>query len=112
MTTYTLEIIQGSSFNILLTAKNQNGTAINLTNYNLRGYIKNLYSNTGYLINLNPTIYSAVSGIVQINLSGSQTALLPVSQAVYDLEAATTGETSVIKLIRGYANINPEVSNF
>lgn len=110
-TYYNLEIIQGSSINILVTATDQNGVAINLSGYNLRGGIKNKYSDTGYLLNLNPSIYSAVSGIVQISVSGSQTAIVPVIQGVYDIEAASSGEISVVKFLRGYANVGPEVSN-
>jgi len=114
MTTYTLNLIQGNSTTLRITATDQNGTAINLSGQNVRGQVRYTYGSTGVLLDLHPTIYSAVSGIVQINISGSQTANLPVGTFPYDLESAVTGsdgsETSVCKFLRGYAEISPETT--
>ena len=111
MTYYNLEIIQGSSLDIILTATNQNGSPIILSGYNLRGYAKANFSNTGYLLNLNPTIYSAADGQIRVQISGSATASLPVCEIPYDIEGASAGEASVTKFLRGYAQIYPEISN-
>jgi hypothetical protein len=52
---------------------------------------------------------------VDIKLSGSQTAALPVAEAIYDLERFVTGsegqETSVIKMLAGKFTISPEVTS-
>lgn len=109
--TYTLQIIQGSSLNLLVTATDQNSVPIVLSGWNIRGYIKSKYSESGVLLNLNPTIYSAISGIVQINVSGSQTSSLPVGEFPYDLEAENSNASSTIKFLVGYCQISPEVSN-
>jgi hypothetical protein len=111
MTYYNLEIIQGSSLNILVTATDQNGTAINLSGYNVRGWVKSKFSENGYILDLNPTIYSAASGIVQIFVSGTQTSGLFIGSHPYDLEAASSGDITVTKFLRGYANIYPETTN-
>jgi hypothetical protein len=111
MTTYDLDIIAGSSANFLVSATDQNSTIINLNGYNVRGAAKAKFSDSSYVINFNPTIYSAVSGIVQIFLSGSQTSGLPISQIPYELEVASSGEVTVTKFLKGYLNIFPEITN-
>ena len=117
---YNFSVTQGSEVNVRLTITND-GTPVNLSGYNVRGKVKGKYSNTGALIDLDPTIVTGTngalypSGYVDIYLSGSQTADLPVAEAVYDLERYTTGtlgqETSVIKMLAGKFTINPEVTN-
>lgn len=110
-TTYDLDIIAGSSANFLVTATDQNSAAINLSGYNVRGAMKYQFSTSSYLLNFSPTIYSAVSGIVQIFLSGSQTSGLKAGSYPYEIEAASSGEVTVTKFLRGYANIYPECTN-
>ena len=117
---YNFSVTQGSEVNVRLTITND-GSAVNLSGYNVRGKVKSKYGDTGSLIDLDPTIFTGVegaaypSGYVDIYLSGSQTAALPVTQAVYDLERYVTGntstETSVIKMLAGKFTINPEVTN-
>ena len=117
---YNFSVTQGSEVNVRLTITND-GSAVNLSGYNVRGKVKGKYSDTGALIDLDPTIVTGTngslypSGYVDIYLSGSQTAGLPVTEAVYDLERYVTGtlgnETSVIKMLAGKFTINPEVTN-
>ncbi len=117
---YNFSVTQGSEVNVRLTITND-GSAVNLSGYNVRGKVKSKYGDTGSLVDLDPTIFTGVegaaypSGYVDIYLSGSQTASLPVTQAVYDLERYVTGangdETSVIKMLAGKFTIDPEVTN-
>ena len=117
---YNFSVTQGSEVNVRLNITND-GSAVNLSGYNVRGKVKSKYGDAGSLIDLDPTIFTGVSGAaypsgyVDIYLSGSQTAALPVTQAVYDLERYVTGnassETSVIKMLAGKFTINPEVTN-
>jgi hypothetical protein len=103
---YDLDIYCGSTFSTRLTARDSSQNAINLSGYSVRAYIKGKFSDTGILLNLNPIIYSQTSGIVDIIISGSQTAGLPIGQYPYDLEAYQ-GDY-VVKFLRGYANFYPE----
>jgi hypothetical protein len=76
----------------------------------VRGVVKYKYSDTGHLLNLNPTITSYVSG--KVNLSGDEGELsvMPVGVFVYDLEAAQVSGSYVTKFLRGYFNIGPETT--
>lgn len=117
---YNFSVTQGSELNTRLTITND-GSPVNLSGYNVRGVVKHKYGDSTNLINLSPTIVTGTegalypSGYVDIYLSGSQTAALPVAEAIYDLERYVTGsegqETAVIKMLNGKFNINPEVSS-
>lgn len=106
--TYNISIDQGSSITLRATAKDNAGTPINLSGYTASGYVRFRYSDTGILLNLQPTIVdSPASGIVQFILSGSQTNTLPTTQAIYDLEIyGPSGYT--LKLLKGYFEVGPQ----
>ncbi len=109
-TNYNLNITRGSEFSVRLAAKDDLGQVINLSGYSTKGYVKYRYSNTGYLLDLNPTVVAGyeASGYIDIYLSGAQTTGVPIVQGVYDIEI--NSGTYVNKLINGYASFYPEVT--
>ena len=125
---YNFSVTQGSELNVRLNITSSS-SAVDLSVYLVRGYVKHRYGDTGVLIDLIPTIVTGSqtenyplgdgmpSGLVDIKLSGSQTAVLPVVEAVYDIERYTTGEgpnhyeTSVIKMLAGKFSVSPEVTS-
>ena len=116
---YNFSVPQGSELSTRLTITNDD-SPVNLSGFNVRGVVKHKYGDTGSLVDLNPTIVSGTtgslyaSGFVDIYLSGSQTAALPVAEAKYDIERYVTGsegqETAVVKMLNGKFTINPEVT--
>ena len=116
---YNFSVTQGSELSTRLTITNDD-SPVNLSGFNVRGVVKHKYGDTGSLVDLNPTIVTGTtgslyaSGFVDIYLSGSQTAALPVAEAKYDIERYVTGsegqETAVIKMLNGKFTINPEVT--
>jgi hypothetical protein len=113
---YNLDVIQGSTFSAQLFAKDANGTAINLTDYSVRGVIKYNYGTGVALVNLNPSVnttspYTAASGVIDVNITAANAAGLPVTVGVYDIEMYNDGETEVKKLLDGRVKIYPEVTN-
>ena len=112
LNSYNFNIIQGSTAIIQINAKDDNDALINLSGYSARGKIKEKYSNTGILLNLNPTVNSSfISGIVNISISGSLTAPLPIGEFPYDVEVFNIDESSVYKVAQGFVGIYPEVTN-
>jgi fibronectin type 3 domain-containing protein len=108
--TYDIELIQGSSFSLSVTATDNNGIPIDLSGYSMTGQIKSKYSDSTILAAISPTIESpSVSGIFSIALTAAQTAALPITIAVYDVEATSPSNT-VTKLLRGYCYVAPEVT--
>jgi hypothetical protein len=113
---YNLDITQGSSFSARLSAKKTDGSAIDITGHKVRGTIKNRFSDSTVLIAFAPEIISSTNGTIDLVLSGSQTASLPVTQAVYDIEMYKTGvdgqddNSHIVKLLDGRVNVHPEVT--
>jgi hypothetical protein len=109
---YNLSIIQGSTFNTRLNITNSDGSYFNLENYVPTGQIRYSYGSTGVLLALRPTVYSTTSGILNLNISGSQTSSIPCGVFPYDIEIFTTGQSTenILKPIAGYINCSPEVT--
>ena len=108
---YNLDIIRGSSFSAELSAKNADGTAINLLGFNVRGVIKYNYSDSTYLASLSPTILDSANGKIKVDITAAVTATMPVTQAVYDIEMYNLTTGFVAKLMDGRVNIHPEVTD-
>lgn len=107
--TYNISAIQGNTLLLNVTANDSAGNPINLSGYSVRGYVKYNYSNTGILLNLNPTITSYVGGSVNISGNASDISNMPVGIFVYDLEAYNSGEY-VTKFLKGYFSVDPEAT--
>ena len=119
-TSYDFTVTQGSELDVQLKVADENGAALNLSGFDVRGYVKYRYSDSGALIDLNPIIATGtngdgyISGLVNVFLSGVQTKVLPVTDACYDIERFHAGlglaSPSVIKLLNGKFSIYPEVT--
>jgi hypothetical protein len=119
-TVYNFSATQGSQLSVRLNVKDASGDAINLSGYGARGVVKYRYSSTSSLVDLDPTIVSGTngtlyaSGYVDVYLSGSQTADLPVGDFVYDIEKFPTGasntEGAVDKILAGSFLVYPQVT--
>jgi hypothetical protein len=118
---YNLDVIQGSTFTAQLFATDANGTAINLDGYDVRGVVKYNYATGVALVDLNPSVnsgqspplntYTAASGVIDVSISAANTAALPVTVGVYDIEMYNNNETEVKKLLDGRVKVYPEVTN-
>jgi hypothetical protein len=86
---YDILVTKGESFLLEIIAKDEYGAPMNLSGYQASGLVKLRYSDTGYLLNLSPTISNAPSGTITVNLSGSLLSNLPVTQAFYSIDIST-----------------------
>ena len=119
-TVYNFSATQGSQLSVRLNVKDASGDPINLSGYAVRGVVKYRYSSTSSLVDLDPTIVSATtgslyaSGYVDVYLSGSQTAALPIGEFVYDIEkypnGASNSEGAVDKILAGDFLVYPQVT--
>jgi hypothetical protein len=106
-----LSLTQGSLFSIRIALTDVNDVAQDLTNYGIRGAVKNRYSDTTALITFTPVIFDATGGLIDIDILPSATKDLPVTEAVYDIEKYLLSNTeSVEKILAGKFIINPEVT--
>ena len=119
-TNYDLNITRGSDFSVRLSVKDSVGNPYNLSGYQTSGVVKYRYSSTGSLVNLDPTIVTGTtggayqSGLVDVYLSGSETATLPIGEFVYDIEkypsGASNAEGAVDKILAGDFLVYPQVT--
>jgi len=104
-----LNVIQGTSFLVYLNAQNTDGSPINLSGYSAVGYVKNQYSDTGIILNLNATpVQPFNSGIIAISGSSYTTSSIPVGQFIYDVILSSSSKG--IEVIEGSFNVYPSPS--
>lgn len=107
MNSYDIQIQKRSSFAISLTATDQTGAPLNLSGYNVSGQVSYAYSSTGILLDLVPIIdTSYVSGLINISVPWTSTTGLPITKAVYNVEAYGSSGYA-FSVIQGYAEIIP-----
>jgi hypothetical protein len=105
----TLNINQGSTYIARVTGMNSAGGYYNLSGYTASGYIKYRYSQSGYILDLNPIIHSSyVSGLIDITVPATGTATLPVTTLLFDLNVYSGN--SVSRVLAGKVVVNPEVT--
>ena len=119
-TVYNFSATQGSQLSVRLNVKDASGDAIDLSGYGARGVVKYRYSSSTNLVDLAPTIVSGTSGValqsglIDVYLSGSQTAEMPIGDFVYDIEKYPTGasntEGAVDKILAGSFLVYPQVT--
>jgi hypothetical protein len=107
---YNISLNQGENYDLTATLKNSDGTNMNLSGYYVRGKAKYYYGDTGVVVDLNPQVYSDLSGIINFSLSPAQTASLPIGLLVYDIERYTSGDVYVTKVLNGTITVCPEVT--
>jgi hypothetical protein len=107
---YDISIIQGESYDLVAGITNASGQPVNISGYNVRGQVRYSYGSTGIMLDLAPSIVSPESGIIQISLTSSETASLPITVAVYDVEKYSENDVVVNKILNGTFTITPEVT--
>jgi hypothetical protein len=111
MDDYDLEIYQGSTYSLTIGLTDGDDVPIDLTNYDISGYLKFRYSDSNRLISLNPIrLAPLASGNISLNIPDSGTSVLPVTIGVYDIELYHTGNNTVDKILKGRAYVYPEVT--
>lgn len=113
MAVYNITINQGENYDLTATLTDSGGTPINISGYLLRGQIKYSYGSTGTLLDLEPSVVNATGGVINFNLDAIETASLPITIGVYDIERYVSGqspETTVSRVLQGKVTITPEVT--
>lgn len=86
MATCNFNVNRGSTFSTRITMQNSDSTYINLSGYTVSGQARYSYSSSGVLVDLAPTIYSHVSGMVDIEINATGTTALPIGEMFYDVK--------------------------
>jgi hypothetical protein len=117
-TKYSISGCQGDELALQLIITDINGDRLNLSGNNVRGKVRYSYGYTGdALLDLQPIVFSGASGeyyssgIVNINISATGMAAMPVGRFFYDIERYS-GDPSGFstKILKGSFWVAPEVT--
>jgi hypothetical protein len=111
MDAYDFDIYKGSTFSLGLTLKDGDGVPMDLSSYNVSGFLRYSYSDSSRLADLNATkVAPYASGGINLTIPSSGTAVLPVTICVYDVEIYHTGAGTVDKVLKGAVSVYPEAT--
>jgi hypothetical protein len=109
---YPITIPQGASFSQQFTWRDENNNPVNLTGYTARLMARESYDSPSAFISL--TTSSGITlggalGTITLSMSATQTAGLPATRGVYDLELVSSSG-NVSRLLEGSLMVTPEVT--
>jgi hypothetical protein len=106
-TKYDFDLIKGETFSQRVVIRDDNYNYKNLSGYLISGHAKYNYCNSGYLLNLNPSIYSYESGTIDLSIPFTGTLSLPVTKAPYDINLYLNDVSE--NVLYGYVYIYPGI---
>ena len=109
MASHDITIDQGSSYSKTLTLKDDNDTAINITNDTFRGQVRKHHSSTDIQATFTFTITDGTNGVVAWSLSATDSAAMSSGRLVYDVEWVKQDGT-VTRILEGIADTTAEVT--
>lgn len=101
-------IDQGSFFQLPFQVFNADGSFLDLTDYSLRGMIRNSFDDATESASFTMQTDIAVEGKGVAQLGAGVTAALPVMTGVYDLEIVSG--TLVTRILEGLVTVRPEAT--
>jgi hypothetical protein len=111
MSTITnLYIDQGTTFNSVVTLKNQDGTAMNLTGYAVASQFRKSYQSS-VANNFTASIYGApTNGQVRLQLTATASSAIKAGRYLYDIEITNTLNNEKFRVLEGIIILSPEIT--
>lgn len=109
---YDIIIEKGATWNPVITWKNSDGTAIDLTGYSARLQVRESVTASSTVISLTSgsgITLGGTAGTISLLLSATDTAALTFEKGVYDLELVS-GSGVVYRVLQGRVTVSPEVT--
>ena len=103
-----LVIDQGSTFSTDLTLNDEDGNAIDLTNFTANSQIRKWYTSTNPVATFTTNI-NTTDSIVTLSLTANQTSNLQSGRYVYDCEL-TSLNGAVSRIVEGIVTVTPQVT--
>ena len=105
ITDYNID--QGTDWSVVVTAKDDAGTAIDISNYTLSSQMRKNYTSTASHT-LTATTLVGPSGTITLGLASAVSALIKSGYYYYDVEIASGG--IVTRILEGKIHLRPEVT--
>lgn len=100
---------QGATFETSLDLVNDDGSAINVTNYVFSGSIRKSYYSANAVANLTIQVDSASNGNLTILMNAATTTNIKAGRYLYDVKMIDTANT-VTRVVEGIITITPQVT--
>jgi len=104
-----LELDQGTDFNYDLDLSNDDGVAINVTNYTFSSSIRKSYYSISSTANLSVTIINAANGNVSFSLNAATTSNIKAGRYLFDVKQLDNVNVTT-RLVEGIITVNPQVT--
>lgn len=105
-----LYLDQGSTFTSQITLTDNTGLPYSLNNFVVFASAKRGYGSANTTINLNPTIYNANAGIIQLTANSQITSNIKAGRLVYDVKIQELVSNNVTRVLEGLIYVSPFVS--
>lgn len=110
---YDITVEQGATFRLEATWKDSTGNPVNLTGYSARMQIRETYESEDIILAFTSTggsiALGGALGTIVVTGAATDTAKIPMTPAVYDLELEASNGV-VTRLLQGKATITQEVT--
>ena len=111
---YNLQIYRGSTFDKVITWKDQNKVLINLTGWKARLHMRATIDAVNPFLTLTTEnggiTLGGAAGTITFLAAASVTSAITLTQGVYDLELVAPDGVTVTRLLEGFVFISPEVT--
>lgn len=110
---YNTIIDQGADWFFNVTYDNPDGTPVNLTGYTAALQLRSLPTDATAVLSLatgSGITITAITGLVAIHATATQTRSIDEGIYYYDLEITSPGTSVVTRLIQGQVEVSPEVT--
>lgn len=100
---------QGTDFNFTIDLTNDDGTAINVTNYAITSSIRKSYYSSSVTANLTVAVLNAANGNVSLSMNAATTSKIKAGRYLYDIKMKDSANT-VSRVIEGIITVYPQIT--
>lgn len=104
-----LDLDQGTDFNMDLDLTNDNGVAINVTNYTFTSSIRKSFYSLNPTANLTVTIQSGPNGNITLSMNSAVSANVKPGRYLFDVKQKDAQNTTS-RVLEGIITVNPQVT--
>jgi hypothetical protein len=105
-----LSISSGTSFTQTFTLTTDSGSALNLTNYDIKSQLRKHPESSSYVNFITTAVYPASSGVLKIELEPNSTSSLKPGRYSYDIIITDNTSGDKTKVIEGTALVSKSIT--
>ncbi len=106
-----LTIDQGTTFLTTMDLVNDDGSPVDVSDYDFTSQIKKSYYSTGVTANISVGIVSAANGNINLSMTATETAAVRPGRYLYDVKMTSNTTNTTIRVIEGIVTVTPQVSS-